>query len=74
MERKVLLHGETGVLGLVVHPVLWQNGFQLHLQFQVILLGDSLLLRDLWWQGHYSTSFFSYLFNYLPLQSGPKIS
>lgn len=29
------------VLRLVVHPVLWQNGFQLHLQFQVILLGDS---------------------------------
>ena len=42
MERKLLLHGETGVLWLVVHPVLWQNGFQLHLQFQVILLGDSL--------------------------------
>lgn len=74
MERKVLLLGETGVLGLVVHPVLWKNGFQLHLQFQVILLGDSLLLRDLWWQGDYSTSFFSYLFNYFPLQSGPEIS
>lgn len=41
------VNGEEGacmgkrVLRLVVHPVLWQNGFQLHLQFQVILLGDS---------------------------------
>lgn len=41
MEGKGAVHGKTGVLYTVLHPDLGGSGPEVHLLFQVALLGDS---------------------------------